>query len=88
MANKKPPKIAAVSRLGIMKTEFHVVYLDATPSARKTPASGSCSARYVSYAQPSTLISDSLDQIMKNHTLVRSDEAVTDWAICDTQVEA
>ena len=71
-----------------MKTEFHVVYLDATPSARQTPASSSCSARYVSYAQPSALISDSLDQIMKNHTLVRADEAVTDWAICDTQVEA
>ncbi len=69
-----------------MKTEFQVVYLEITPSARDPLNSGSFSSRYVSYVQPSALISDSLDQIMKNHTLVRADEPTTNWSICDTLV--
>jgi len=72
-----------------MNPETSFIHLEGSPSAELSQHAGSCSARYVSYVQPSALISDSLDQIMKNHTLVRTtDEANVDWALCDSQVEA
>lgn len=71
-----------------MKTEAEVVYIEAPPSARLVPDSLSSSARYVSYEQPSAVILDSLDQIMKNHTVVRAHSVSVDWVVGDSLKEA
>jgi hypothetical protein len=71
-----------------MKLDMNIVYLESSPSAQPAPVFGSTSSRYVTYTQPSAVISDSLDQIMKNHTLVRADDVSVDWSLSDSQVEA
>jgi hypothetical protein len=71
-----------------MKTDAEVVYLEAPPSARFVSAGSSLSARYVSYEQPTAVILDSLDQIMKNHTVVRSNSVCVDWIVGDSLEEA
>lgn len=67
-----------------MKTEAEVVYLEVPPSACFLSGSPSLSARYVSYEQASAVILDSLDQIMKNHTIVRSNSVSVDWVVGDS----
>lgn len=71
-----------------MKTEPEVVYIDAPPSARFVSDNLSLSARYVSYEQPSAVILDSLDQIMKNHTVIRTDSVNVDWVVGDSAAQA
>ena len=71
-----------------MKTEPEVVYIDAPPSARFVSDNLSLSARYVSYEQPSAVILDSLDQIMKNHTVIRTDSGSVDWVVGDSAAQA
>jgi hypothetical protein len=71
-----------------MKTEPEVVYIEASPSARFVSDSLSLSARYVSYEQPSAVILDSLDQIMKNHTVMRANVVSVDWVVGDSVAEA
>lgn len=71
-----------------MKTEPEVVYIEAPPSARFVSDSLSLSARYVSYEQPSAVISDSLDQIMKNHTVIHINSVSVDWVVGDSAEQA
>lgn len=71
-----------------MNTEPEVVYLEVPPSARFLSCGPSRSASYVSYEQPSAVILDSLDQIMKNHTVVRSNSVSVDWVVGDSLDEA
>ncbi len=71
-----------------MKTEPEMVYIEAPPSARFVSGSSSLSASYVSYQQPTTVILDSLDQIMKNHTVMRTDNVSVDWVVGDSVAEA
>ncbi|MEY2151093.1 hypothetical protein AB7849_09260 [Rhodanobacter sp. 115] len=71
-----------------MKTEAEVVYIEAPASARFVSDSPSSSARYVSYEQPSAVILDSLDQIMKNHTVMRTNNVSVDWVVGDSLEEA
>lgn len=67
-----------------MKTEAKEIYLEVPPSAHFLSGGSSLSACYVSYEQPSAVILDSLDQIMKNHTVLRSDSVSVDWVVGDS----
>ncbi len=71
-----------------MKPNVRTIYLELRPSAKYVAANTSTSSRYVSYAQPSTVISDSLDQIMKNHTLVCAEPGSVEWALSDAKDRA
>lgn len=71
-----------------MNPEVMFIHLEPSPSAGLSQLYDSSSSRYINFAQPSAVISDSLDQIMKNHTLVQSDDANVEWALCDSRVEA
>ena len=66
-----------------MQLNVKTALLELRPSANYVAASMSTSSRYVSYVPPSTVISDSLDQIMKNHTLVCAELDSVEWALSD-----
>ncbi len=71
-----------------MQPNVKTVYLEVRPSAKYVVVNTSTSSKYVSYVQPSTVMSDSLDQIMKNHTVVSAEPESVEWALSDPKARA
>lgn len=67
-----------------MKIEYTVTrFLDHSPIELEQVQAAS-SARYVSFSQGSAVLLESLDQVMKNHTVLHHELPMTDWALSDS----